>query len=382
MSDRVPPIRQSAYERSDRRQPRRVLMSVDAVGGVWRYAMDLAEAMRASGVETVFVGFGPTPSEGQRREASRIGMLEWLAVQPDWMVEDEAALDGVSERLAELCLKHSADLVHLNLPSQAAGLAPQIPVVAVSHSCVATWFEAVRSSGLPAHWLWQKRRNRDGFDRADVVLAPSRSHAAALIRSYGQIDNLMVVRNSSRAPCRMAAKESFVFAAGRWWDEGKNGAVLDRAAAWMRWPLVVAGSCTGPNGEHLAFAHAEHLGELNHERTMVLMSKAAIVISPSIYEPFGLAPLEAARTGAALVLSDIDTYREIWDGASLFADPREPRAFADAVDRLAIDAGLRAEMGRRARQRSGDFTLAAQRDAMLDVYRRAMRRPSRLTAAE
>lgn len=362
--------------------PRRLMMSVDAVGGIWRYAMDLAGAMRQTGIETVFVGFGPAPSASQRREANRIGVLEWLPAPPDWMADDEADLDSIADRLTELSLKHAVELLHLNLPSQAVGLQVQIPIVVVSHSCVTTWFEAVRASGLPEHWLWQKTRNRQGFDRADMVLAPSRSQAAALTRCYGQIDNLVVVHNASTAPCPRPVKECFVFAAGRWWDEGKNGVVLDRAAARVRWPVVMAGACEGPSGGRLAIEHAEHLGELSHDRTMALMSRAAVVVSPSLYEPFGLAALEAARSGAALVLSDIDTYRELWDGSALFADPRDPAAFADSLERLSRDADLRDELGQAARLRSSEFTVGAQRDAMLNVYGRAISASGRLTAAE
>ena len=51
------------------------------------------------------------------------------------------------------------------------------------------------------------------------------------------------------------------------------------------------------------------------------MARAAIFVSSSVYEPFGLAVLEAAGSGAALVLSDIPTFRELWDEAALFAPP-------------------------------------------------------------
>ncbi|OAP50425.1 glycosyltransferase family 4 protein [Sinorhizobium saheli] len=382
MIDRAPSAALPAEAGTGNRLPRRIIMTVDAVGGVWRYALDLAEALRDAGVETVFAGLGPGPSAEQRREAARIGTLEWLAAPLDWMVDDESGLDAVPALLAELALKRSVDLLHLNLPSQAAGLAVEMPVVAVSHSCVATWFDAVRGSGLPRDWLWQKRRNRQGFVRADVVLAPSRSHAAALTRCYDRIDNLAVVYNSSRRPRSTTIKENFVFAAARWWDEGKNGAVLDQAAAHSRWPVVMAGACEGRNGQHLRIEHADCPGELGHGRTMALMARAATVVSPSIYEPFGLVPLEAARTGAALVLADIATYRELWEGAALFTDPRDPAALADILNRLARDAALRAELGRRARLRSGDFTVEAQRDGVLEAYRRAMRKSPLLTAAE
>ncbi|MCG5486497.1 MAG: glycosyltransferase family 4 protein [Sinorhizobium meliloti] len=362
--------------------PRRVLMTVDAVGGVWRYAMDLAAALRDCGVEPLIVGLGPQPSPEQRREANSIGRLEWTAQPLDWMVEDESELDRVPHLLSDLALRHSVDLLHLNLPSQAARITAELPLVTMSHSCVASWFAAVRGSGLPEGWAWQKRLNRLGFDRADLVLAPSRSHAATLTRTYGAITDLAVVYNASRNACSVGTKENFVFAAGRWWDEGKNGAVLDRAAAYIGWPVVMAGACEGPNGQRVAIMHAVHEGELSHDRTMRLMSKAAIVVSPSVYEPFGLVALEAARAGAALVLADIETYRELWEGVALFADPGDPAAFAEAVNRLTEDAKLRADLGRRAQLRSADFTVEAQRDAVLAAYRRVMSGSDRLTAAE
>ncbi|MCA1408763.1 glycosyltransferase family 4 protein [Ensifer sp. IC3342] len=383
MSDRAgSALRALDHDGTRGRLPRRIIMSVDAVGGVWRYAMDLADAIRAAGVETLFVGFGPEPPAHQRAEAARIGTLEWFAAPLDWMAGEESELDVVADLLTELSLRHSVDMLHLNLPSQAAGFPAQMPVVVVSHSCVATWFEAVRASGLPREWLWQKRLNRLGFDRADVVLAPSSSHAAGLVRCYGRIDNLKVVHNGSRNSRPAMPKENIVFAAGRWWDEGKNGAVLDQAAAHIRWPVLMAGACDGPNRERLAIQHADPKGELSHDRALAQISKAAIVVSPSIYEPFGLVALEAACAGAALVLADIDTYRELWDGTALFADPGDPVAFANAVNALTEDAELRAELGQRARSRSSEFSIEAQRDAVLAAYRQAMRRSPRLTAAE
>ena len=52
----------------------------------------------------------------------------------------------------------------------------------------------------------------------------------------------------------------------------------------------------------------------------------------ALYEPFGLAVLEAAQAGCALVLSDIPTFRELWDGAALFvAAATTPRLCAEAV---------------------------------------------------
>jgi glycosyltransferase involved in cell wall biosynthesis len=305
--------------------------------------------------------------------------LLWLDLPLDWMVEDERALDAIPAALARLVEAHAIDLVHLNLPSQAYGLDLPVPIVAVSHSCVPSWFRAVRGSDVPPGWAWQQRRNAAGLANADLVLVPSHSHGAALAACYGPLGHLQVVANAT-APRPATPKSPLILAAGRWWDEGKNGAVLDAAGDRVDWPMLMAGPTEGPNGQHFTIRNARALGPLPAGRMAQLTARAAIVASPSIYEPFGLVALEGAATGAALVLSDIPTYRELWDGAAVFVPPRDPTAWTTALNALSRDDARRETLGRAARERAARFTPMAQRDAMLAAYATAFQRQTRLVA--
>ena len=158
---------------------RRVLITLDAVGGVWRYAIDVARGLEAHNVACLLVGFGPEPNAAQRAGCDR-SELVWTQEPLDWTVADGSALDRGTDMLASLARDWRADLLHLNLPSQAAGLPEGRPVVVASHSCVPTWWRAVQGTALPSAWAWQTERNQAGFRRADAVIVPSRSHAAAL----------------------------------------------------------------------------------------------------------------------------------------------------------------------------------------------------------
>ena len=73
---------------------------------------------------------------------------------------------------------------------------------------------------------------------------------------------------------------------------------------------------------------------------------------------------EAARVARPLVLADIPTFRELWDGAALFFPARDPGALADAANRLAEDPALRRRLGQAAQIRARRFTLVAQARAM------------------
>ncbi|NKK74049.1 glycosyltransferase [Rhizobium anhuiense] len=357
-------------------------MTLDAVGGVWRYAMDLGAGLRHQGMEIVFAGLGPAPSVTQAGEAKALGQLVWLDAPLDWMAASRAEISAAPAEISRVARDYGVDLLHLNLPSHAAGIETPLPVLVVSHSCVVTWFAAVRRTPVPPDWAWQRDANREGFDRADAVLAPSMSHADALQAAYGPLSRLRVVHNASRVGSDPRPKKIFVFAAWRWWDEGKNGAVLDRAAAVMPLPVVMAGSCSGPNGQRLQLNDADDRGPLPYPKIIALMQRAQIVVSPSIYEPFGLAALEAARCGAALVLSDIPTYRELWDGCALFFDPHDPQSLAAACMRLSEDEQLRSELVVRSLERSRNFSLERQAAAVLETYAQLMNDELTPVAAE
>src|SRR5690606_31527039 len=163
------------------------------------------------------------------------------------------------------------------------------------------------------------------------------SHAALTQKAYGNLPAFGVIPNGSGVTGIDVPKDRYAFAAGRWWDEGKNAEVLDRAAPLMRWPLVLAGQVRGPNGQSVEIRNALHRGSLPHPELMAMMQRAAIFVSPSIYEPFGLAALEAARAGCALVLADIPTYRELWEDAAVFFDPRNAGDLARTVNTVSLD---------------------------------------------
>ncbi|MBC7137897.1 MAG: glycosyltransferase family 4 protein [Defluviimonas sp.] len=348
----------------------RILMTLDAVGGVWRYALDLAAGLGQHGIRCAFLGFGPEPGGEARAEAEALGPLDWSDCPPDWLAPDPAALAQVPGAIADAARRQRADLIHLNLPSQAAALKVPVPVVSVVHSCLPTWFAAVRGGGVPAQYAWHLGLNAQGMANSDCVLAPSRSLAAQIARVYGtsRLSRVRVVHNASRAPERQTADTPFVLAIGRWWDEGKNGAVLDAAAPMLDWPLLMVGAAEGPNGAVLPIAHAQHRGPLSHPMTQELIGRAGIFVAPSLYEPFGLAVVEAARAAVPLVLADIPTFRELWDGAALFFPPRDAQALAEVLRRLQADPDERRRLGRAAQTRAARHAPGPQLRAMLTLY--------------
>ena len=161
-----------------------------------------------------------------------------------------------------------------------------------------------------------------------------------------------------------------VLTAGRLWDRGKNMRVLDDAAALMRTPIDAAGPCAGPDGSQFTATTLRCLGNLTPRDLHRRMAQAAIFAAPSLYEPFGLAVLEAAQTGAPLVLADIPTYRELWSEAAMFVSPADPQAWADALSRLMADEAQRRVLGQAARRRAASYTLEAMLDQVLPLHAR------------
>lgn len=100
------------------------------------------------------------------------------------------------------------------------------------------------------------------------------------------------------------------------------------------------------------------------------MARAAIFALPARYEPFGLAALDAASAGCALVLGDIPSLRETWDGAATFVPPDAPAALQSALEALIHDETRRGAAARAARRRAARYCATAMVDRYAALYTR------------
>jgi glycosyltransferase involved in cell wall biosynthesis len=362
----------------------RVLLTADAVGGVWQYSIDLARELAGHGVQVAVAVLGPAPSPDRRRAAEDAGIdVQVTGLPLDWTAGSPDEVERAGLAVAELAARLGPDIVHLNTPALAAGARFPAPIVAMAHSCVATWWRAVKQGPLPDAFVWRAELTRRGYENADAVVAPSSAFAMATQDTYGLRTKPSVVRNGRRMPAASGmAEETFIFTAGRLWDEGKNIAMLDRAAARLPVPLVAAGPVEGPNGAGIHLRHLRPLGSVGDEAVAARLSHRPIFVSVARYEPFGLAVLEAAQAGCALVLSDIPTFRELWEGAATFVDPDDEDAIAGALDRLLGEPDSRAMLGRLARKRAAEYGAEAMGANMLALYRSSIARRTKTRKAE
>jgi glycosyltransferase involved in cell wall biosynthesis len=330
---------------------RSVLVTADTVGGVWTYAIELVRALQAQRVHATIAAIGRITAE-QREEARGLEVRE-RPFKLEWMDDPWDDVRASGEWLLELCGELRPDAIHLDGYAHASLPWPLPPLVA-GHSSVFGWFAAVRGRLPPPSFDRYREEVRSGLRAAGLVVAPTWAMLAELRRFYGPVPYGRVIPNA-RDPKLFASapyKEPIVLAAGRLWDEAKNLRVLDAAAEHCDWPVFVAGDAQGPQGGEVRAAHAKLLGRLPRERLAHWMGRAAIYALPALYEPFGLSVLEAALSGCALVLGAIDSLREIWAGAAVFVDPRDPEALAAALRRLVRDASARERLGLLARGRA------------------------------
>lgn len=349
----------------------RILITTDAVGGVWTYTMDLAGAMIEAGATVRVVTLGPRPNAAQRIEAQRRNLdvietghaLEWMAPGPN-----AVRLAGIA--VARLAHSFGADVVQLNTPALAADARFAARVVAVTHSCVATWWAAVHGSALPERYTWCAAMIGEGLAAADVTVAPTAAFAAATQEVHALPSLPLAVHNGRATPPAAACDEiDEIFAAGRLWDEGKNVRALNDAAGRVAWPVRAAGGVAKPEGGRVRFAALRATGHWPGEQVRRHLALRPIFVSPARYEPFGLAILEAAQAGCALVLNDIPSLRELWGDAALFVDADDPADLAGGLQRLIEDRTRRRAMGLAAKARAQTYSVQAMAEGMMAVYR-------------
>jgi glycosyltransferase involved in cell wall biosynthesis len=346
----------------------RVLMTTDGVGGVWNYSIHLAEALGTHGVQIALATMGPALNESQRQEVRRLSNVQLYesTFKLEWMRDPWPDVDRAGQWLLDLADEIRPDLIHLNGYVHAS-LPWSSPTLVVGHSCVCSWFEAVRKCNATPQWNEYRRRVRLGLSRADLVTAPTAAALESLRRHHGSFRSAGPVPNGLDGDGdTLSRSDDVVFCVGRLWDPAKNIATLDRAAKDIHLPVIAAGTTGGPDGQRIDMKAIRHIGFLDQTLLREWYHRAAVFVLPSLYEPFGLAALEAAQVGCPLVLSDIPSLREIWADAAVFVEPEDPEALAYEINRLIGVDSLRRRYGSLAHEAARTYTLGR----MADLYHR------------
>jgi glycosyltransferase involved in cell wall biosynthesis len=351
-------------------------MTADAVGGIWTYATSLARELCSQGFEITLVTLGPQPRSDQLHDIECIEGLRFEATDLalEWMDPEGRDLPRALRELMAIERRARPDVVHLNGFREAIG-DWQAPVISVAHSCVGSWWLACRDEE-PSEPRWREylANVRSGLASADRWVAPTYAFRDMIQSRYAPPIRGRVIWNGIDAgnvppPFTPAPKQPLILAAGRLWDEAKNIAPLARIATLLPWPVQLVGRSVAPGAvESLPLPGLEVVGELPLEALRQVMTRASIFVAPALYKPLGLTALEAARAGCALVLSDRPSFRELWDGAAVFIDPRDDTALQDALVHLIHHEAKRHEFQRRAARRSRRYSLAAMAENYAALY--------------
>jgi glycogen(starch) synthase len=340
-----------------------VLMTTDTVGGVFTYACELMEAMRPHGMTFTLATMGAPLRATQARTLAAMPNVEVFEAgyALEWMTDPWRDIDIAGDWLMALAQLVRPHLVHLNGYAHAA-LPFDLPVVVVAHSCVCSWHRAVRGKDAGPEWNEYRRRASAGLRAATMTVAPTAAILGDIQRALGVDVPSRVIPNGRVLDVPSLPKESFILGAGRLWDEAKGLDTLQACAHYLGWPIRVAGPLDQPGvvtkARPRSPSNVEALGELEPKQLAWWMARASIYVHPAVYEPFGLAPVEAALAGCALVLSDLPSLREVWGDAALYARPRDVGAFVAAIDSLTSDALRRNALAAKARARARSFTPA------------------------
>jgi glycosyltransferase involved in cell wall biosynthesis len=235
--------------------------------------------------------------------------------------------------------------------------------------------------------------------QSDMLITPSEHTKADLVRLLGVTPGRITVTGEAPLPCfrpvpqadarakvaaRHGLKDPYVLYVGGFSPRKNLGALVEAFARAKPdlgdgRKLAIAGSPDAALGQALELAHrlgcGKHiacLGHVGQGDMPYLYSAADVFVYPSLYEGFGLPPLEAMACGCPVVASDAASLPEVCGPAALLVDARDPGALAAAIAHAVLDPGLAAEMRLRGIGRAAEFTWTEVAGRTLAAYAEAL----------
>ncbi|MHB8735558.1 MAG: glycosyltransferase family 4 protein [Terriglobales bacterium] len=361
-----------------------VLLTTDTVGGVWTYTQELATGLLARGTRVTMLSFGPPPRREQAEWMHRLSLDCRTARFPlEWMQEAPSALDAARDWVRQQARELAPDLLHSN-QFAFASLASELPTIVTAHSDLFSWWRAVHGSRPPETPFYALYGDIacNALVTAHAVVTPSAVAADDLRRSFGYWGPITVIPNG-RDPRRFHPqrhKRDVVLSVGRLWDPAKQFELLASVAAAL--PVRLAGSRCPPGTRTPTpgVRGTTYLGNLGARQLASEMAQARLYLATSCYEPFGLAPLEAALSGCALLLADIPSFREVWGEAAAYFTPRCATNLARELQRLTFDLPACVRLATAGYQHAlNHYTAARMVSEYLKLYRGVLTGAGRAT---
>jgi glycosyltransferase involved in cell wall biosynthesis len=114
--------------------------------------------------------------------------------------------------------------------------------------------------------------------------------------------------------------------------------------------------------------HVRFFGFVPDKTLAVLYRLAGVFVFPSLYEGFGLPPLEAMASGTPVITSNVSSLPEVVGDAALLIDPYDSASIAAAMRRVLTEPALREELRGRGLQRVKEFSWERSVRRVREVY--------------
>lgn len=353
----------------------RILLTTDTIGGVWTFNRELTSYLLFQGHKVVLVILGPPPSELQTQWCSNKAVsfparftFEVVPVALEWMQDNSGSYSAAEAVLLRLVKEFLPDVLHCS-QFCFGGLPVHVPKIVTAHSDVLSWASACRPEGLElSKWFTQYcSLVEHGLLGCDALVAPTRWMLRELAFHFELPATRFAVHNGIALPSLVPPAERLLQAVtvGRLWDEAKNLLLLTNLQAPL--PILAAGECSHEaDNAPSSVGSLTMLGWVEEEELLSIFQQSSIYIAPSIYEPFGLAPLEAALCGCAVLLNDIPTFREVWGDSALYFAGAE--SLNRQLDRLVNNPSLLERACSRAYKRAVELTASCTARKYLALY--------------
>jgi alpha-1,3-rhamnosyl/mannosyltransferase len=364
--------------------------------GIGDYLWNLLEHLRRIDAVNRYVLFHQTAgSAGRPAPPPEFSPLPpgTVAGPPALWVRSDAAKYSLAEQVALpwLAWRHKLDLLHCG--HYVTPLVRVCPLVVTIHDVIHLVLGRNFSPAARAYARFMMRRAGAGARRIITISEGSRQDileytgadpARVVTIHVGLAEDCVPVRDPGRleaARLRYGIPGPYLLFVGNVRMRHKNVVTLLRAFRLLRerrrdpLTLVLVGGIPpgGPGAELLAaagpaWADVRMAGYVQREDLPALYSGAELFVWPSLYEGFGIPPVEAMACGTPVVSSSAPVMPEVLGDAALLVEPLAPEAYAAAIERVLDSSALRAELIARGFAQARRYSWSEHARRTLAVY--------------